>query len=1161
MLATTRRQQYADSVNKLKRFINGTTAEDFASIVLGGSDLADANTEVSAISNEIQQLRAIISPVIDVINGGYFVHELLEKFTSILSGAEGPAANLLAGSIRITPNNSVVPNGNRILGIGVLNSIASSNISPSDSLKPYHVNEIVKRPEDLGSGNLDAPKKEDTTINVIEILNSRIGSAIRDTMGLSVFASVVPAHIISRAVPFVAVRIYGVNDNTTTNDGSKAGGLNILRYLKGSYTLNDTNQFDSTILGFQQGILRPTSMEVFTAPQTMVSDIQSFEANKTMLPVDRFRPLMTLNSITFDVASSGAGFISFKTGKINLTLHDRGRLSEVATFVKANLYSETEIEIEYGWSIDTSSGRLATALEVDNGIAKPNQRVFGGRLQDDALAQFVDSLRVTEKYIIVNSNFSFDDAGQVNIGLDLAMKGSKDIESYEVTGLEKNQKQILKKLIEDIGKIVNDQGATRSVLSETFLGAVSSEDNFFALDEKALKDIQAEINKLKGSGSTSLSSLSTAADELFVEITSRQGVSAASVDKMFDRMKKGFERFPASEDVLKDPSIADTQGAGLNAIGLSAGEYAEGSTSLGVAMLTFIGHPLAASKKFDEIQFIFNKFNDRAGFMRSLSIASFPLDTAKLKDAIKKLYTKRPNVSVRQVIDLVGSFVESINHPAYGFSGAYDKDGKIKADTGLTVTETQLKKAGILDTNFQQPKLTVYTECVPHHEYREKTILRIIVSDSQASPFQEHSEAITSGRSDVARFVDLGAIDPTHPLFRATFTKDLDPKSEISKRKSILQKMSAADGPLKPAFETPGAVRKSADDVFYSIDLTNLLRSNDSVKMKNFLQRGLPVIRYGNMGGLVKSISVSSINDARLNTVNILRADSATGGSSAAPAESGLPLLVNGTEVQVEMMGCPILNFGQSFYIDTGTGTSIDNIYVCTGLSHKLSPGEFTTSAKFTLNVGAYGIYSSSKREFAVMAAIARALSLRQPGGGTPEKPSPGPLSIFGGLELTRMIPSNIIAKTLLESGGSVLRFWFDESDSHVDVSKFRGIKTLNGDNSIQINTFPSIKGVFQLLPNKGVGYHCYEIAMPDRNTNGSEIDGTLHVQTVEKIEKISVKVDLQDLPVLLKAAIDAGVVKKTKAPKKASAATTPLPVLPPGSLRLPDEDLGESEA
>ena len=96
MLATTRRQQYADSVNKLKRFINGTTAEDFTSIVLGGSDLANANTEVSAISNEIQELRAIISPVIDVINGGYFVHELLAQFTDVLNRAAPQAADRLA---------------------------------------------------------------------------------------------------------------------------------------------------------------------------------------------------------------------------------------------------------------------------------------------------------------------------------------------------------------------------------------------------------------------------------------------------------------------------------------------------------------------------------------------------------------------------------------------------------------------------------------------------------------------------------------------------------------------------------------------------------------------------------------------------------------------------------------------------------------------------------------------------------------------------------------------------------------------------------------------------------------------------------------------------------------------------------------------------------
>jgi hypothetical protein len=67
------------------------------------------------------------------------------------------------------------------------------------------------------------------------------------------------------------------------------------------------------------------------------------------------------------------------------------------------------------------------------------------------------------------------------------------------------------------------------------------------------------------------------------------------------------------------------------------------------------------------------------------------------------------------------------------------------------------------------------------------------------------------------------------------------------------------------------------------------------------------------------------------------------------------------------MLGCPLLQFGQSFYVDFGTGTSADNIYTVTSFSHKITPGDFSTSAKLIMNVGAYGLYNSQKYRVELM--------------------------------------------------------------------------------------------------------------------------------------------------------------------------------------------------
>jgi hypothetical protein len=152
----------------------------------------------------------------------------------------------------------------------------------------------------------------------------------------------------------------------------------------------------------------------------------------------------------------------------------------------------------------------------------------------------------------------------------------------------------------------------------------------------------------------------------------------------------------------------------------------------------------------------------------------------------------------------------------------------------------------------------------------------------------------------------------------------------------------------------------------YNLDLTKLFKPENPKAVRNFMSEALPVIRYGGSYGMVKSITVASLSDPQLATINILKADEVAGQKESASKRKGLPMIVNPTEVTVEMLGCPLVNFGQSFYIDLGTNTSADNIYACVGISHKISPGDFTTSLKFVMNVGAYGIYNSSKRKIEI---------------------------------------------------------------------------------------------------------------------------------------------------------------------------------------------------
>ena len=73
-------------------------------------------------------------------------------------------------------------------------------------------------------------------------------------------------------------------------------------------------------------------------------------------------------------------------------------------------------------------------------------------------------------------------------------------------------------------------------------------------------------------------------------------------------------------------------------------------------------------------------------------------------------------------------------------------------------------------------------------------------------------------------------------------------------------------------------------------------------------------------------------------------------------SDGTLPLRVVPGQLTLSTMGCPLVEYMQQFFVDLGTGTTVDNLYNITGLTHNLSPGKFTTEMKFTF-ADAYGQY------------------------------------------------------------------------------------------------------------------------------------------------------------------------------------------------------------
>jgi hypothetical protein len=74
------------------------------------------------------------------------------------------------------------------------------------------------------------------------------------------------------------------------------------------------------------------------------------------------------------------------------------------------------------------------------------------------------------------------------------------------------------------------------------------------------------------------------------------------------------------------------------------------------------------------------------------------------------------------------------------------------------------------------------------------------------------------------------------------------------------------------------------------------------------------------------------------------------------------------------MLGCALIQLAQIWFIDFMTGTTIDNLYIVTQLTHSIQPGKFETQVTFGF-ADAYGALEGAP---SVVSAIQSMASSKQ---------------------------------------------------------------------------------------------------------------------------------------------------------------------------------------
>lgn len=299
--------------------------------------------------------------------------------------------------------------------------------------------------------------------------------------------------------------------------------------------------------------------------------------------------------------------------------------------------------------------------------------------------------------------------------------------------------------------------------------------------------------------------------------------------------------------------------------------------------------------------------------------------------------------------------------------------------------------------DFQLPQVEVLVECMPskassregdtsEYEYGNKNILRIHVFDASATAFSSEASILNAARED-----QLGVLNTVLPA--ATPSPGRTTEVLDNTRAAYQQVLQAAidfgvievRGNNGNVISNPTAARQAILE-----NTGNIRILGGSRKVKEFLYKTAPYIIYGANGSTVINVQVSSQPDPTLQTIQLQRSPAQSNLLASGEQPGGLPMQVIPSQVTVNTFGNPLVSYMQNFFLDLQTGTTLDNIYYVTGLSHTIEPGKFTTQMQLSAN-DAYQQYNNLNSRIANMISVVNQAAAAQgtESTGTPASPTP----------------------------------------------------------------------------------------------------------------------------------------------------------------------------
>ncbi len=744
----------------------------------------------------------------------------------------------------------------------------------------------------------------------------------RDAEVLSVFCNGIPTIELTRCVPYFEMTLISLSEKFKTQTVS----ISLAGFLEDKGKNGEASDFarvfpnnipnnakDPTKLNFYSG------MELFTSPQTLFNPNGSRGLNKIL-------PFMTLNSADINVISMGQGFYSYKQATLRMTLHDRTRMPEIAQLLAVDMFSQNHVVLEYGWS------------HPDGGPGSLNE--FG---------KLLNNMRCKENYTVSKSNFniSTDGGGSVSIDLTLTMMPGDQARAISAASGDKVQTDLIKNALVSVLKSKSSENSTPDVQSKMVIKSKNlmspttlvPRSSYVQLVKQLLSD-RFDDDKFKSDSEAILAEISTnTSDE---RTTTIAGILSSRYMEIIESAVFGDKSIiPFLNRMENNLAIAEVAFP-------DKGDY----IPLGVLLYAFMAYPLGSSCRFDEVQVHTYNLNMNSLYGSDVNISEIPIPSNIVHSVIGEISNPTAYTIIRAIID------QTVNRQDFFFYGLNDlyekkesitKESQAKGPDGQAAeispeVRDSLQKSiertendiavriknisqvmGSPTAEFIVPDVRIYVESLPMLESGQspldlssRTVTRVHVYDKNRTPY--------FGEQVMIRSLTPGEIV-------STYNKVESPKDSTGK----------------------GAVNQKRSNS----DTSTISAAFSRAKMVEIIETNLPTIKFGNdfstviqasvaantAGPLADALLVESLKNARDPQI-------AKGSKTSAQEVTVIPSTLN-----VSMIGMPLMNYGQQFFVNLDTGTTADNIYAVTGLSHKISPDGFTTS--LSLNPTFQGTVSS----------------------------------------------------------------------------------------------------------------------------------------------------------------------------------------------------------